>query len=410
MYSINQILGLFLYSRFFPYHLGLKIDAAKTASFNVNVSSELINTGLPVIYIDTENAAPIVSKENWVNTRVKVVSDNPAWNFQKTNYRDQIKGRGNTTWNSPKKPYRIRFHEKTSMFGLKPARNWVLLANYKVATLLADTVAFELVQRFDGSLFKTNYVYVDVVLNGRYNGTYILTEHMRVGEGIDIDEYNDYLVELDKYYDDDPKFKTPNLALPVIIKSPDFGTNIADPRYNFVIDSLNEYDTLLSDVNFPNNGWQEKIDIDNFVDFLIINEIVYNSELGHPKSAYMCKTAGGKIRMSHLWDFDWAFGLGKGMSVNVSTAKSRYKGGRFNQFHKDAEFTAKYKARWNENYHEIQSMLAFIDTTADKIRVSHSLNNRRWYGSVYNFDYEVGKLKTWWSDRILFLNSAINNE
>jgi hypothetical protein len=388
-----------------------KINDSKTASFNINVSNELINTGLPVVYIETRNVEPIVSKDDWINMRVKVVSDNPGWSFEKTDYRDQIKGRGNTSWGYPKKPYRMRFCENTSMFGLTAARDWVLLADYKVATLMSNTIAFELGQRFDGPLFKNNYVYVDVVVNGNYKGAYILTEHMRFGEGrVEIDKNNGYLVELDVYYDKDPKFKTPNLNLPVMIVSPDFGANIADPHYQFVIDSFNEYDALLSDVNFPNNNWQDIIDIDSFVDYLMINEIVYNGELGWPKSIYMCKEAGKKIKMSHLWDFDWSFGLGGGLSVNVSTAKGRFLGGQFSQFHNDENFRTKYKARWNEKYSEIQSMLAFIDTTTDKIRVSHSLNNKRWYNGVYNFDVEAGKLKTWWSNRIDYLNSAINSQ
>jgi hypothetical protein len=384
------------------------MDTAKTASFEITVSDKLMNTGLPVIYIETQDAAPIISKEDWVNLTVKVVSDKPEWNFQKTDYKDQIRGRGNVSWGYPKKPYRIKFDKKTSMFGLTAAKNWVLLANYKVATLIADTVAFELGQRFD-TLFNNHYVYADVVLNGEYQGTYILTEHMRVADGrVEIDEESDYLVELDVYYDEEPKFRTLKLNLPVMISSPDFGTNIIDPRYRFVIDSLNEYDTLLSDVNFPNNDWKEKIDMDSFVDYLLINEIVRNGELGHPKSVYMYRQAGGKIKMSHLWDFDWAFGMVSDTSVNVSTARSRSWGGVFRKFHNDSEFTAKYMERWNKKLPEVLSMLSFIDTTSEKIRISHLLNNRRWHGGAFDFDEEVGKLKTWWSTRIAYLNSEIN--
>jgi hypothetical protein len=386
------------------------IDTEKTASFEITVSDKLINTGLPVIYIETKDAVPIVSKEDWVNMTLKVVSDKPEWNFQKTDYKDQIRGRGNTSWSYPKKPYRIKFDKKTSMFGLTASKNWVLLANYKVATLIADTVAFELGQRFNGPLFKNHYQYVDVVLNGEYQGTYILTEHMRVAEGrVDIDETNDFLVELDVYFDEEPKFRTLNLNLPVMIASPDFGTNIIDPRYRFIIDSFYEFDAVLSDENFPENGWKDIIDIDSFVDYLMINEIVRNQELGHPKSVYMCKVAGEKIKMSHLWDFDYAFGIGGNTSVNVSTAKNRYTGGWFfSRFHKDIEFTAKYKERWNEKFGDIQTMSSFIEETAEQIRISHSLDNKRWHGNTYNFDEEVNKLKTWWNDRIIYLNSEIN--
>ena len=387
------------------------IDATKTASFNVIVSNEFIGTGLPVIYIDTQNAAPIVSREDWVNTKIKVVSDNPEWAFYKTDFRDQIRGRGHGSWtDNPKKPYRIQFSENTSMFGLTASRNWVLLADYIVPTFLSNTVAFELEQRFDGPLFKNHFVYVDVVLNGQYNGVYILTEHMRVGKGrVEIDEYNDYFVELDWYYDEDPKFQTMNFYLPVMIKSPDFGNDSKNQRYEFIIDSLNEYDTLLYDDNFPNNDWQKKIDIDSLVDWMLINEILANHEIrvNGMKNVYLYKVAGdeNKIKMSHVWDFDWSL-IANGLDYPIG----RMKGGWFfERFHKDAEFTRKYRDRWNEKYSILQSMPTFFDSIAKKIRESALLDNKRWHEGVYNFDEQMSKLSVFWNKRVDYLNSAINN-
>jgi len=43
----------------------------------------------------------------------------------------------------------------------------------------------------------------------------------------------------------------------------------------------------------------------------------------------------------------------------------------------------------------------------NKLRASAQLNARRWYPNV-NYDYEVEKLKTWWEQRIPYLNKEIN--
>jgi hypothetical protein len=397
-------------------------DTTKRASFNVTVSNELIPTGLPVIYINTQNAAPIISKEDWVRMSVKVVSDNPNYCFETTTGDDhRIRGRGNTSWNYPKKPYRMRLRPSPgkSMFGLTEAENWVLLADWKTSTLMATTVTFELGQRFNGPLFKNNYVYINVVLNGNYQGTYILTEHMRVAPGrVEIDPNTDYLVELDTNWDEDPKFRLQNLkdsgnrGLPVMISSPDYGADITDPRYQFVIDSLNEFDAVLTDPTFPNNNWQDIINIDSFVDFIMINEMVRNNELNHPKSTFMCKIAGEKIRMSHLWDFDWAFGMGENLTISVSTAEGLSRKGFFNTFFNDTTFLVKYKERWNEKYNEIQSMPTFIEETAVYINESYSLNYKRWYEGTrneFNFETEVNNLKTWWNRRVAYLNTDIAN-
>lgn len=42
----------------------------------------------------------------------------------------QIKGRGNSTWNYAKKPYNIKFDEKTSLMGMPKAKKWSMLASY----------------------------------------------------------------------------------------------------------------------------------------------------------------------------------------------------------------------------------------------------------------------------------------
>jgi spore coat protein CotH len=381
-------------------------DAAKTASFEINVSGTLVDTGLPVFYVATQDAQPVLSKEDYVKTDIKIVSDNPGYCVEKTGLKDEIRGRGNTTWNYPKKPYRIKFNKKTSLFGLPEAKSWVLLANYKDATLLSNTIAFELGKRF-GLPYTNHYTHVELVLNGVYQGSYVLTEQVQVGTGrVDIDEDAGYLVELDVYYDEEPKFKTANLQLPVMIKSPE---DLDDPAgYNFVKDSLNALDSALSSGDFPDNDYTGLIDIDNLVDFIMINEIAMNGELGHPKSTYLYKDRGQKIRMGPLWDFDWALGLEGNTTINLSTAPGRMTGGWFfSRFFNDPLFVSKYKARWNEKYADVESILTFIDTMYDTLKTSQSLNSSRWY--QVDYEGEIHTLKTWWSNRVQYLNMAINN-
>jgi spore coat protein CotH len=149
---------------------------------------------------------------------------------------------------------------------------------------------------------------VELILNGVYEGSYVLTEQVQVGKGrVDIDEDAGFLVELDSYYDEDPKFTSTSSKLPVMIKSPE---DLEDPAgYDFVKDSVNQLDNLLFAEDFPENGYRDLIDMDTFVKFLIINEVVGNSELSYPKSAYMYKDndKDGKICLGPLWDFDGAF-------------------------------------------------------------------------------------------------------
>jgi len=380
-----------------------------SAPFDITISDTLIDTGLPVLYINTQNAAPVADKEKWVNHNLTITSGNPAHRLEKTGFRDEIRGRGNSSWGMPKKPYRIKFREETSLFGMVPSRNWVLLANYRDPTLLSNTVALETGRRF-GFPFTCHYVHIDVVLNGEYHGSYILTEHMRVGDGrVDIDRNNGYLVELDFRYDEDPKFLTNgSQKLKVEIHHPDLGADASHPGYDFVKASLNEFDAALSDPDFPNNNYTNILDIDSMVDFLLISEITRNDEITAPASVFMYKDAGEKIKMGPLWDFDWAFGMRDDASVAVSTAETRMFGGRiFSRFYNDPVFVSKYKIRWNEKLPDLLGISAFIDEMYNQIKMSASLDSKRWRGT--NYEYEAGKLKEWWNRRMLYLNKEINN-
>jgi hypothetical protein len=251
---------------------------------------------------------------------------------------------------------------------------------------------------------------VELILNGVYEGSYVLTEQVQVGKGrVDIDKDEGFLVELDSYYDEEPKFTSTASRLPVMIKSPE---DLGDPAgYDFVKDSVNELDRLLFADDFPENGYRDLIDMDTFVKFLIINEVVGNSELSFPKSAYMYKDKGGKICLGPLWDFDSAFCYA-GNSENIYFENSNYHIPMhpfFKRFFDDPVFVKKYKAIWNENYNEICSIERFIDETAQKLDASQRANFTVWQW-LNKADYadEISKMKAWWNARVTYLNAEIN--
>jgi hypothetical protein len=394
-----------------------KNDVTKSAAFDITISDKLVVAALPTFYIKTQNSAEILSKETYVNMELRIVSDNAAHCIEKTGFKDGIRGRGNATWDLPKKPYRIKFDKKTSLFGLESAKSWVLLADYRSPTLLQNAIAFELGRRLEFP-FANHFQHVNLVLNGKYQGTYILTEQVQVGKGrVDISETEGFLVELDFHYDEEPKFKTNSYRLPVMIKSPE----LSDPYssgYDFVKTAINGLESAMLESTFPNSGYGDLIDVDNVVDYLIVNDILMNFELQVPASVYMYRDAVGKIKMGPLWDFD----CGYGYEDNNTTFYNEYTGrvGLFSRrygqtgqafirrFFDDPAFVAKYHARWNAKYADIQDVSAFIDAMHSKLNTSLALNGRRWAGAL-NHETEMGRMKTWWGRRIPYLNVEISN-
>ena len=180
---------------------------------------------------------------------MKSVGNNVFGGFDKTLYDGAItiKGRGNSTWYKPKKPYKIKLDKKTDLFGFGKNKHWVLLANYFDANLLRNKFAYDLSAQLGMVSMKSTWV--DVVLNGTFVGNYQFCEHVRVGSSrIDIFDWDDvigdgnekylshltddpsiditggYLFELSEEYDEVSKFKT-QTGLKVMVNGWDPGNH-----------------------------------------------------------------------------------------------------------------------------------------------------------------------------------------
>jgi spore coat protein CotH len=389
----------------------LKQIAKKVLKGHINLNS--LDTGLPIIKINTHGNRPITGKEHYLDAVIEVTDPiNPDNNLSA---QAEIRGRGNTTWTHVKKPYRLKFSEKQALFGLTKAKSWVLLANYQDPTLIMNTVTFELGRRF-AFPYANHAVHVDLVLNGVYEGSYVLTEQIQTGKGrVAIEEDNGFLLELDNNYDEEPKFKTAVLGLPIMIKSPE---DLSDASgYDFVREAINKLEAALFEESFPESGYRDLIDMGTLVDFILINEIVKNIELQFPRSVYMHKDGkgGSKISMGPLWDFDSGFNFAEGFFKDAggmySNTAYRDGSGRifFNRFFEDPVFRAKYKDRWNERYQNIVGMETFIDEMADLLSESQKADSAVWHWwRKRNYRQQIEDMIAWWRKRTIYLNEEIN--
>jgi hypothetical protein len=151
------------------------------------------------------------------------------------------------------------------------------------------------------------------------------------------------------------------------------------------------------------------VDINSVVDYLMISEIVKNSELGHPKSAYIYKDKGesSKINMGPLWDYDWAFSyIGYDFRYFGNPYGYCEKHAFFQRFYQDNLFKQKYKDRWIENYSIISDIPNFIDSISQALTASQELNIKRW-NFPYNFENKIDSMIDWWQKRADFLNTAM---
>ena len=144
---------------------------------------------LPVLYINTEDGEGITSKDDYKSADM-FIQNNTEVSQAVYSGAISIKGRGNSTWKMPKKPYRIKLDKKTDLFGMGKNKNWVLLANYVDESLMRNSTAAHIAEEL--GLDYMDSVWTDVVINGEYAGNYELCEHIRLGDDrIEIFDWED---------------------------------------------------------------------------------------------------------------------------------------------------------------------------------------------------------------------------
>jgi len=358
----------------------------RQATFPISFDGELVETGLPVVYIETDNERPVDSKEEYVNATMtvkqqgEVVSEN----------RLRIKGRGNATWTYPKKPYKLKLDQTASILGMNESKDWVLLANYCDKTLLRTRIAFHL-SRLMQFPWTPDDRFVEVVLNGEYLGNYQLTEAIEQGSNrIDIPKQG-FIVERDGYYEQEPKYFVSALRrYGYSFKNPDPEDDLTDEQWNYIKNYIDEFEAELASGTFtdPENGYRRYIDEDSFVRWFIFQNILANMDT----NVYLIKEDmnASKLAMGPVWDFEWSIGIGwydgprpRPANYYVWESDAFY----FDRLLQDQQFKAKVKEMWG-TLSVTDGVLRHIDETAEYLSQSQALNFKRW--DIMNTRVSVG--------------------
>ena len=405
-------------------------------SRNIRIQSEYIppeqRTGLPVIYVDTEGGKPIVSKEDYLNATLSILGTDKLDGLDPAVC--QIRGRGNTTWGWPKKPYLVKFDSKQSLFGMPKHKRWVLLANFMDRTLMRNLVSMK-VASMTSLAWTPRCQPVELVLNGKHQGSYLLIEQVRVDKNrVNITEMKPednagdaltggYLLELDFHYDNKVQWIDPHgrnnqwgNGIPFGIKSPD-EDEITSEQLAYIKQYVFDTAEALYGSNFkdPEKGYAKYIDVDSFIDYWIVFEVMGNHELGNPGSVYMHKDRGGKLVAGPCWDFDWGV-----LSYNTSPqAKTGLVNGNaiwYARLRQDPAFEAKLKARFQELLPQLQTIPAYMDECERLLTSSAALNFAMWNpaedGMIngdekMTFHDAVARLKTIYQERLNVISAKL---
>ncbi len=272
---------------------------------------QVINTGLPTVIINTQERKELVNKDDKVKSVIKIIDKDQQLLLEDTD--TTFSGRGNTTWGQAKKPYKIKLSEKASVLGMPKHKQWMLIANYLDMSFMKNEMAFFLSEKLNMD-WTVHGKFVNLVKNDEYLGLYWIGEQIKVDKNrVDIDEDNDYLIEMDVYYDETWKFKSSIKGLPYLIKNDD---SMDEGRLNNLSGKIADLENILYSEYFPysdsnknllDETYLKKIDVESMAKFYIVNEIMRNGELGHPKSCYFTfDNTKNILKAGPVWDFDYA--------------------------------------------------------------------------------------------------------
>ncbi len=376
--------------------------------------------------IQVENNAPVISKDkaDYLNCSVTINGRSIFDDYLGT---ARIRGRGNSSWLwYDKKPYRIKLDKSSEILGLKKNKDWVLLANYRDPTNLMNVFCFDVAQWL-GLPFSNHTRFVEVTLNGDFIGLYQLTEQVEQGGSrVDVDDDDGWLISLDA--DDGPYLSPDNednfwstvFRMPVCVKYPD------DPTSSQLSTIKRDFARLeLAIRNRNYNSVAALMDIPSYINYLILQELVYNVEIGAPRSVYIHKDKNGKYTMGPAWDFDGGFDFDwdsmytghnffNEQQLVLGTDPARHTNGArvpgfFTQLFSNNQFVQEYKDRWNEVKDSIfEHSWQKMENYALCLQDAMARDFERWPIDK-DYNTEIDRMEDWLSHRVSYLTSVIND-
>lgn len=384
---------------------------------------------IPIVRIDTKGK-PILDKKNYVDGTISISDPEGLYSDVYEFKADMgIRGRGNSTWSFPKKPWKVKLDEKASLLGMPADKEWALLANYADRTLIRNIVAMKL-SEICGFSWTPRMRSVEVYLNNEYQGVYTLCEHKKVSKDrvdIDVVEENDnsgdavtggYYLEIEEQQDETTCWWT-SMGVPMMFSDPEEPTA---QQLAYVKDLFESFEQALWARNWSQtSGYPKYIDVDSFVDYYIVQELTKNIDGNLRKSSFITKERGKKMEMYHLWDFDLTLGNCGYFWDNVGNGPENFwirLDKWFPHLFNDPAFVQKVQKRWNELMPEFSKIPDFIDEQALYLDKAQERNFKVWsiwesvdwvyFPSLGSYEKEVDYLKEFYTERLQWLDRELN--
>ena len=424
----------------------------------------LTQSELPIVVINTWQSQDIPDEPKVLATMGIIDGGEGVINqitdpFTEYNGNIGIETRGNSTQNFLKKTYSIELWDENfddqsvNLFGMGGEEDWILHAMVIDKTQLRIPLSFYLWERMGN--YAVERKYVEVLLNGEYRGLYSFMERLkRDDDRIDIAKLDEddldgdsltggYILRIDWTYDveDDELFFSEfesqsgdQMAYQYYYPKADV---ILPAQRSYIKGFMDDFEEAVFSEDYQNSQnirYSEYIDIESFVDFVLINEFTKNSD-GYKLSSYLQKDRDDndpRLKAGPIWDFDQTYGLSTVCSSNIIEGWTYLQNQDdcgdlesmplwWQSMMEDTVFTNLLDCRWRqyrENFLHQDSIFAWIDDQVEFLQNPIDRNFERWdfigeqiWIEPENFpdsyEGEIQYLKNWIAARLNWLDSNI---
>ena len=412
-----------------------------------SVAQDTWSSALPIVVIETE--AGHIPDEPKTTARMRVVDNGPdernAVGDAPTGYDGWvgIERRGSSSSRFPKKQYAVETrHEdgsnrEVSLLGLPPEDDWVLYAPYSDKSLVRNALAFHL-GRATGR-YASRWRFCEVVLDGDYQGVYLLLESVEAGGDrvalADTDSLGGgVLFKLDKRTGGGETWPSRDPVTGQFVRyqfhDPE-ADELSEAQRDEVEASFDAMEEATASGGLDALGAEGSghIDLDSFVDYVLVSEVTKNVDAYRISTYFHRPAVGAPIHAGPLWDYNLAFGNAdygaaadpEGFQYATPYTSDTYPiPSWFSRVVQSSPFQDRLRERWADlraGPLHTDTLGAWIDATTARLDEAQTRNFERWpildedvWPNAFvggSYPAEVGYLRTWLTERLAWLDGEL---
>ncbi len=433
--------------------------------FNTVWSQDYLESYLPIFIINTNGLE--IPDEPKITAQLGIINNDGIINKSTDvfNHYDGpigIEIRGSSSQRFPKKQYSFETRDldgegiDVSLIGLPEEEDWILYAPYSDKTLLRNVLIYEISNQLGFYAPRTKFC--EVIKNGEYLGLYVLIEKIkRDNNRVDINKLKEdeisgddltggYMFKIDKKTGSEidwweSEFEPFSGAWQRIFFQYDYPkeSNIVEEQKTYIQEWVKNFETVaFSDYKYDTIvGYRRFLDLASAVNYIMCNEVSKNLE-GYLSSFFMYKDKDSndkKLHLGPIWDFNLSMGNNtsqvhwdtEGWRIEIPlnnweiNIRDRMEPFWIYTIWEDPVFKQMFYIKWKTERQttlSIENINGLIDSWVEEMGDAIARNFEKWptlgeyvwpnYFIFDNYEEEIIFLKQWLSDRILWIDSVID--